>query len=557
MNIPVASLCRVSTLGQANDDKAGLPRQREAVAEAVRRHGLHVVKGYELVDVDGALVAATPAWREIRAMLDAGVIRGVVLDNIDRICRASDLDLGVLADLQRAGGTLYTPGEVRSLASGSDRLITGIMALVAGHEKKRIIERSMEGKAILRKQGIPTERRFPPGITFDRATRTWGVVEPGITEMREAFARYGAGEVSVAALAAELAVPRRTMRERLANPLYRGWMVYDRKVITDRETGTRRYEKRAPEEIVRVRVFDEAPIPDHVTRGVDERLGSTGRAYKKRVTVPEDDMHLLRDVLICGGCGSKVGTVRRPRQLDGGYYCCSTAQESRRASHKARQKRTCEMGLMPVADVHHAVTTLTMQVLAVDETFKIALYKALRDGMGDDRVEKRAGVKARLDGLVERRERLLDAYLSGLASKDQLERRKGLLDRQIAALEAELIEHDAAGNEWADVVVVGLDRVRQFITARLAALKSTPLDPGASVEEQTAVVEGDLARNCSVIAGLLKGLGGKVVVWKPKAQGRKVPVRARGVRLTPRRLVDLASQGSAGTCRGRCPRRLA
>lgn len=125
MGIPVASLVRVSTTGQAGDERGGLPRQRAAVGEAVRRHGLTVVRAFELPGVGGDRVSTTPAWAEIRALLAQGRIRGVVCDAVDRLCRASDLDLTVLADLQRHGASIWTPGEVRDLSSATDGLLAG------------------------------------------------------------------------------------------------------------------------------------------------------------------------------------------------------------------------------------------------------------------------------------------------------------------------------------------------------------------------------------------------------------------------------------------------
>jgi DNA invertase Pin-like site-specific DNA recombinase len=157
MVIPVASLVRVSTAGQAGEDRGGLPRQRAAIEDAVRRHGLTVVRAFELPGVGGDRVSHTSAWAEIRGMLASGQIKGIACDAVDRLCRASDLDLTVLADLQRHGASIWTPGEVRDLNSATDGLLAGLLALLGGVEKSAITRRAWEGKRARRQAGRWTQ----------------------------------------------------------------------------------------------------------------------------------------------------------------------------------------------------------------------------------------------------------------------------------------------------------------------------------------------------------------------------------------------------------------
>ena len=76
MSKKVIQLIRVSTEGQAGDDRAGIQAQRETNARTARTYGLEVVKTIEIVDVSGSDVLASPAMQHLLDQIKSPEIHG-------------------------------------------------------------------------------------------------------------------------------------------------------------------------------------------------------------------------------------------------------------------------------------------------------------------------------------------------------------------------------------------------------------------------------------------------------------------------------------------------
>lgn len=417
MGIPVASLVRVSTTGQAGDDRGGLPRQRAAVGEAVRRHGLTVVRAFELPGVGGDRVSTTPAWAEIRALLAQGRIRGVVCDAVDRLCRASDLDLTVLADLQRHGASIWTPGEVRDLSSATDGLLAGLLALLGGVEKSAITRRAWEGKRARRQAGRWTQSldHLPVGVSFDRTTGVWSYTDEALP-IAELARRFAAGEGSIRSIAASLGIPYWRARDALRHPLYRGRM-------SDLGGGW-------------VTVLDPPLVDSRLAALVDARLAKRERKYQGDERRGGDDPYLLRDALVCARCGQRMDTVvnrkkdaARGKVYEWRSYRCSGANRRGMAEHG---KAPCDGPMMPIDDVHGAVAETLLASTAHLEAWTAA--EAALEAEPDDRRAEIERLRARVADLEGQRGRLLKAYMREIIGEGEFERERAEVDRLLSAL---------------------------------------------------------------------------------------------------------------------------
>ncbi|RTL16460.1 MAG: recombinase family protein [Rhodocyclaceae bacterium] len=452
--VPVAAILRVSTDVQAGADRGGLPRQREAVAAAVERHGLDVVFSAELEGVSGNRVSETPAWQEVRRLLAAGLIRGVVCDAVDRLCRASDLDLTVLADLQRAGASIYTPGEVRGLAGADDGLVAGILALLAGREKREIVRRAVAGKEALRRRGrwVADPSKLPAGVAFDPRTGGWSYT-PEVAEVVELARRYADEPISLRRLASDSGVAINTLRRRLSHPLYRGRLVYDTREETD-ASGRRREVPRAPGEVISVPVLDPPAFPPELAARVDRKLAEQARSYDGRVRRRDGvDRFLLRAIGFCSRCGERLDTVTRPRDgVPTFLYRCASARRKHRAE-------PCDAGEIPIADAH-AVVARSLRAALADPVAVVDAWHRLRSKEAGGRAAEAERARAELSRLTTRRERLVDAMLDGAITRAEHDRRRGLLDRQVeaAAARVEAAAAADAGREGAEAALVELVR---------------------------------------------------------------------------------------------------
>src|SRR5205807_5176982 len=80
-------LIRVSTEGQAAEDRAGIPAQRSANARTAAQYGLNVVRTIEISDVSGAAVLRAPEIQEMLRLIESPQIHGVVAKEFSRLMR--------------------------------------------------------------------------------------------------------------------------------------------------------------------------------------------------------------------------------------------------------------------------------------------------------------------------------------------------------------------------------------------------------------------------------------------------------------------------------------
>src|SRR5579863_8193180 len=106
----VIELIRVSTQGQAGDDRAGIPAQREINRRTAKSFDLEIVKTIEIVDVSGTSVLACPEMHELLRLIDSPHIEGVVTKEFSRLIRPDKFtDLALLETFIETKTVLFLP----------------------------------------------------------------------------------------------------------------------------------------------------------------------------------------------------------------------------------------------------------------------------------------------------------------------------------------------------------------------------------------------------------------------------------------------------------------
>src|SRR5437879_6414355 len=106
----VIELIRVSTEGQAADDKSGIPAQRAINRRTAGQHGLEIVRSIELADVSGTAVLATSEMQELLRLIEDPHICGVVAKEFSRLMRPEKFtDYALLQAFIDTGTVLYLP----------------------------------------------------------------------------------------------------------------------------------------------------------------------------------------------------------------------------------------------------------------------------------------------------------------------------------------------------------------------------------------------------------------------------------------------------------------
>lgn len=191
-------LLRVSTDKQA---KAGtIAAQRPRVRELAARLG--VTEADMIEYVEEAVSGAAPLdERDVLLKLLAEAERGdfVCAYDLSRLTRSDDWEtrymvLGRLRTAELRPATVED-GEI-DLHTVGGRITTHIRAEIAAEERKKIRDRTMNGKNEAARQGRKPQGVTPYGLRYDRTTRQWSIVEENAAIVRELFARILSGETT-------------------------------------------------------------------------------------------------------------------------------------------------------------------------------------------------------------------------------------------------------------------------------------------------------------------------------------------------------------------------
>src|SRR5882757_576293 len=83
----VIELIRVSTEGQAADDRASIPAQKAVNRRTALAYGLEIVLSIQITDVSGAAVLYAPEMQHLIRQIASPEIHGVVAREFSRLMR--------------------------------------------------------------------------------------------------------------------------------------------------------------------------------------------------------------------------------------------------------------------------------------------------------------------------------------------------------------------------------------------------------------------------------------------------------------------------------------
>src|ERR1035438_3497537 len=142
MSKRVIQLVRVSTEGQAADDKAGLAAQRAVTLCTAATYGLEIVRTIEMSDVSGTAVLCAPEMQELLRLIESPDIHGVVAKEFSRLMRPENFkDYELLQAFVDACTLLYLPDGPIDFSSSMGGFMGLIRAGMARIERREILAR--------------------------------------------------------------------------------------------------------------------------------------------------------------------------------------------------------------------------------------------------------------------------------------------------------------------------------------------------------------------------------------------------------------------------------
>ena len=154
----VAIYFRVSTKGQGDDDRYGLPRQRSEVQTYIERHGHEVVATFQDIGHSGAS-ADRPGLAE---MLEAEGFEAVVVPSWDRLARDTMLDGYLRFTLERKNVRVLSATQENGVDPIA-KLTRDILAAVAGYERHLIAQRLAGSRKVKAARGGYAHGQAPFG----------------------------------------------------------------------------------------------------------------------------------------------------------------------------------------------------------------------------------------------------------------------------------------------------------------------------------------------------------------------------------------------------------
>lgn len=427
---PVVELLRVSTQGQATEDRQGLPAQRTINRETCARLGLQVIETVEIIE-SGATVATSADMERVLDMIQTGRVLGIVLAAYDRLFRPDRwTDFSVLQVIADQGAQIYVPSGPIDLQTELGFIQASVNNLMAGLERRRIRERTVRARDELRRQGKLASGSPPFGMGYDKAEGRW-IYTDEIEQVKEIFRLYLSGEErSFARLGERFGKNPTVVQQILQRPAYAGWLIYLPR-SKPRRRGVKRWPPifpKTPDDAIRVQTGLPAAVAVEDFLEAQEII----QQRRERVSLTRGgtaDEFLYRGMLACRCSLPIYGIMKRGRKGQPFYfYGCRSAKERVRTGctnkHMVRDRvETALDGVMT-----DRLTDPKMIATAV-ESYNESLLSGWRASTPSGEVAQR-----RRADLERRRERILEAFFSGLTTRKACDEQVGLVDAQLHGL---------------------------------------------------------------------------------------------------------------------------
>jgi DNA invertase Pin-like site-specific DNA recombinase len=430
----VIQLIRVSTKKQAEDDKMSIPAQYTANRRICETYQLGIVHTIEYCDVSGAVVLMSPEIQELLRLIQSPEIHGVVTKEFSRLMRPEDFgDWIIFKAFQETDTWLYLPDGPINFNSRDGRLLGGLKAIIAGDELSTLRSRVWGVKEEKRRAGkLAQSYKCLPSFVGYTEQKGFFYTD-GIERMREAYRLILSGETSYFSIAKRVGIEPVTLRNLLRNPIFMGWRIIDKKrdlsvrrVKARGRQGDRPKIKRAPEDVIRVKVINEPLVSEEEWNRVQQIMEMKRKRYW-RANPNYSHRYTYNGFLLCSECGELIYT----KYLRKDYYVC-----------KGRYiVKKCQTGYMRRERLEAQLDTLL-----TDRLTDVGFLRELCDLLESDHNRTASlvhiqRIESEIESLQAQRDRIIDTFVAGHISTVGRDTRLAKIDRDLQATK-EILERE-------------------------------------------------------------------------------------------------------------------
>lgn len=401
----ILGYARVSSETQARGSSLG--DQQEVIRAYAAARQMQVGRFY--VEAESAVHEKIERREQIRALL-RDVRKGdlVLCDKLDRWSRDPEFTYKSVRELLQLGATFYAVGDACDPSTPEGDTALGFRVLFAREEHKRIKQRMVGTRQLLRDRGYYAEG-LPPfgyrrahGKGYKGVEKNVLVIEPEEAAIvRQVFKEYLRGK-SMLRVAADLDLELWEVKRILDRRVYVGELKN-----TKGEWIPARHEP----------IIDASTFMKAQKTAEGRRLGGP----RPRNSPARTDTWILRDVARCAHCSARMSASYGSNDV---YYHCA---------HRCRTNgtRATNGSYVQVASVEEPARMLVVKRLA---TLRQELSRMPQD------VPAVIDIDGRRDKMQRKRERFQEAYADGSMTRDELRAAMVRLDADRLRLDAEEVE---------------------------------------------------------------------------------------------------------------------
>lgn len=403
----VLGYARVSSAEQALG--SSLADQQASIAAYAKDRGLSVARFY--VEAESAVHEKIERREQIQALMrDARAGDLVLVDKLDRWSRDPAFTHTSVRDLLKLGASFYSVSERCDPSTSEGDTMLGFRVLFAREEHKRIRERTVGTRALLRDRGYYVEGQVPFGYRRAHPKGHKGVeknvlvvVPEQAAVVRDVFRLYTGGSSMLDVV------------EALGIPLWKVKRILERRTYIGEVETTRGEWIKA----LHPAIIDAATFARATELRAQRRLGGP----RPRGGDVETAGWILRDVARCMHCGARMSAAY-------------AGPKGERRRYYYRCARRCE-AIAPQVPNQSYVPVDIVEPQAAE--LVVAHLVELRDELTREPLAPKAAAvnfEAKREKLAKRRVRYLDAFAGELMTRAELQAALGKLDAERLRLDA-------------------------------------------------------------------------------------------------------------------------
>ena len=304
-----------------------------------------------------------PVLRTLLARIENGEIRNLFVYNQDRLSRNEIAWTTIKVILMRHKVTLYTENGKISFDNAMDRLLFGVISEITAYENALRSERTRQGKLRSLREG-KTWKGGPPNFGYQLKEKQLIPNDNEVVWLKKIFEMYSDGK-PLSFIRMELI--KNKIKTRRGKTLWNDRSV---DVILGAENncdiyaGSYTYRDKKSGEVIKCK------SPQILPMKLIEQVRKERKKRTSMRTVREVDTnyYLLRDLLICDECGSKMwGRINHKLKRE--FYYCKSGHDNYRYKN-TKPTKTCSLGNIPIKQTEDIVWDTVMDVMEQSNLFK-------------------------------------------------------------------------------------------------------------------------------------------------------------------------------------------